>query len=180
MIISPDGRITVMNKYIYNKTRFFLNKIFNNNPAQLRPILFELEKSMYNTKKSNLNINYLSSIFNSSSIIILWNGVTDRNILIRLGLGNCIMLNISAYDDNNNNIFYLKLINFNTNKNIFINNLGYFKKNGRLLSLTETHNIICNSCNTQYVHHPENDVRLTKCIFNYIISKNSSVNDFLK
>ena len=50
LIISPDSKITVMNEYIYNKTRFFLNKIFKNNPAQLRPILFELEKYMYNTK----------------------------------------------------------------------------------------------------------------------------------
>jgi len=72
------------------------------------------------------------------------------------------------------------IIYFKTNNIIFFHNIGYYQKNGRLLLLSEAHNLICNSCYVQYVHHPENDVILRTCLYNYIITKNSCVNYLLK
>ena len=86
------------------------------------------------------------------------------------------MFNLTAYDEYNNKIFYLKLINYKNNKLIFVYNLGYVNKKGRLLSLFETHNLICrNNHNILCIHEPINDVKLTKCIFDFILSKDSSI-----
>jgi len=63
---------------------------------------------------------------------------------------------MTAYDHNNNRIFYLKLINFCNNKN------------GKFLSLLETHSLICNKNHKiNYMHDAMNDVKLPKCIFNF-------------
>jgi len=70
------------------------------------------------TKTSNLTKNYLKNHFNfnnQNSIILLWNGRSDKNILLRLGFNTHIMLNMIAYDTDNNKIFYLKLTNFQSN-----------------------------------------------------------------
>ena len=176
LIISPDGRITLMNNYTYLKTRDLLLKIFEKKPDQLQVILNELNLAM-ETKTSNLTKNYLKNYLNfnnQNSIILLWNGSSDKNILLRLGFNTHIMLNMTAYDADNNKIFYLKLINFKSNEIILNHKLGYITKNGRLLSLKETHDIICKqNHNITCIHDAVNDVKLTKCIFNYLCLKNN-------
>jgi hypothetical protein len=104
-------------------------------------ILKELENSMRNDLVSNLTSDFLKKCFDYNT---LWNGSTDKRILLRLGI-NCITLNLTAYDEYNNKIFYLKLIDCNNNNLIFVYKLGYIKKNRRLLMLLETHNLICSN-----------------------------------
>lgn len=170
IIISPDGRIRLMDNYSYIKTRDLLLRIFEKKPNQLQVILNELNLAM-ETKTSNLTKKYLKNNLNfnnQNAIILLWNGSSDRNILLRLGFKKNIMLNMTAYDTNNNNIFYLKLINFQSNEIILSHELGYIIKNGRFLSLKETHDSICNqNHDITCLHDAVNDVKLTKCVFNY-------------
>lgn len=54
LIISPDGRISLMNNYSYIKTRELLLNIFENKPDQLQVILNELNLAM-ETKNFKLN-----------------------------------------------------------------------------------------------------------------------------
>lgn len=162
-----------MNYHIYEKTKYLLKIVFKNNPIRLDTVLNELEQSMKNNS-NNLTVNYLKTHFNNKSII-LWNGSTDRSILLRLGI-DCIMFNLTAYDEYNNKMFYLKLINYNTKKLIFIHKLEYVNKNGRLLSLFETHNLICkNNHNIKCSHEPISDVKFTKCIVDFIISIDKNI-----
>jgi len=116
--------------------------------------------------------NYLN-FKKQNAVILLWNGSTDKNILTRLGINDNILVNMTAYDDNNNNrIFYLKLINFSNNEIILLHKLENVNKNGRFQSLIETYNIICNQNHEiNCIHDAVNDVKLTKCIFNYLVNK---------
>lgn len=83
------------------------------------------------------------------------------------------MLNMIAYDDHNNGCFYLKLLNLKNNELICIYKIGFIYKNDWYLSILEIRNQICiRSHNVFYMQDPVNDVKLTKCIFNYFISKN--------
>ncbi|KAF0754011.1 Uncharacterized protein FWK35_00013731 [Aphis craccivora] len=101
---------------------------------------------------------------NQNAIILLWNGNSDKNILQRLGFNTNIKLNMTAYDTDINRVFYLKLINFQS----------YIIKNGRFLLLKETHDSICNqNHDITYIHDAVSDVKLTKCIFNYLCIKNN-------
>jgi len=176
LIISPDGSIKLMDNHSYMKTRDLLLKIFEKKPDQLQVILSELNLSM-ETKTSNLTKNFLRNYLNfnnQNAIILLWNGSSDKNILLRLGFNKNIMLNMTAYDTDNNKIFYLQLINYQSNEIILIYKLGFIIKNGRFLSLKETHDIICDhNHNITYLHDAVNDVRLTKCIFNFLCIKNN-------
>lgn len=59
-----------------------------------------------------------------------------------------------------------------TKQIIFELDLGTFNKSGRLLNLEETHSIICQKNHkVTHSHDPRTDVRLTKCIFDYVIRK---------
>ncbi|KAF0701821.1 Uncharacterized protein FWK35_00036752, partial [Aphis craccivora] len=110
-----------MNNYI--KTRDLLLKIFEKKPDQLQVILNELHLAM-KSKSSNLTTSFLKNYLdfnNQNAIILLWNGFNTN-----------IILNMTAYDTDNNRVFYLKLINFQS----------YIIKNGRFLSLKETHDSI--------------------------------------
>eukprot|EP00102_Acyrthosiphon_pisum_P020014 XP_016657224.1 PREDICTED: uncharacterized protein LOC107882805 [Acyrthosiphon pisum] len=50
--------------------------------------------------------------------------------------------------------------------------VGYFKKNGRNLNLTEAHGMVCTKKHRiTYAHDPKTDVRFTKCIFNTMVNK---------
>jgi len=81
---------------------------------------------------------------------------------------------MTAYDNDNNKIFYLKLINFQSNEIILSYKLGYITKNGRFLSLKETHDLICDqNHDIPCMHDAVNDVKLTKCIFNYLCIKHN-------
>jgi len=174
LIISPDGTIKLMDNHSHMKTRDLLLKIFEKKPDQLEVILNELNLSM-ETKSSNLTKNFLRNYLNfnnQNAIILLWNGSSDKNILLRLGFNKNIMLNMTAYDTDNNKIFYLKLINYQNNEIILSHKLGFIIKNGRFLSLKETHDTICDhNHNITYIHDAVNDVKLTKCIFNFLCIK---------
>lgn len=51
-------------------------------------------------------MNYIN-LKERNAVILLWNGTTDKNILTRLDItNNIIYLNMIAYDNNNNKIFY--------------------------------------------------------------------------
>lgn len=168
-----------MNQRIYGETKYFLNRIFKNNKSRLNAIINELDTSMKSRSITNLTTSYLKNCFDFNSIIVAWNGTEDRRILLRLGFTNHIILNLTAYDEYNNHTFYLKLINFNTKEILIIHKLGYVKKNGRLLSLLETHNLICeHNHNILCEHEPVSDVRLTKCIFDYMLKRNQ-INNFI-
>lgn len=82
-------------------------------------------------------------------IIILWNGHMDKTILKRLGVDGLI-LNLTAYDELNNGIFVLKLINMTTGEIIMTHRLGAVLKLGRLLSLSETHSVVCGVVHVLY------------------------------
>lgn len=176
LIISSDGRIRLMNNYSYIKTRDLLLKIFEKKPDQLQVILNELHLGM-KAKTSNLTTSFLKNYLdfnNQNAIILLWNGNSDKTILQRLGFNTNIILNMTAYDTDNNRVFYLKLINFQSNEIILNHKLGYIIKNGRFLSLKETHDSICNqNHDITYIHDAVSDVKLTKCIFNYLCIKNN-------
>jgi hypothetical protein len=123
LIISIDGKITFMNHNIFINTIHFLKTIFKEKPDQLNVILDELYQSM-ETKISNLTKSYLTNYLNYNN-----QTVVDKNILLRLDFKN-IMLNMTAYNVYNNNVFYLKLVNFSNNKMISNYKLGYINKNG--------------------------------------------------
>lgn len=164
-----------MNVFTYNEHVSFLKKIFSKKPDQLNSVLLELKKAM--SSDFNLTKDYLISRFNYDSVILTWNGSTDKQILLRLGFDNK-MLNLTAYDSYNNNNYYLNLYNFHNNNIIVSYCLGYVKKNGRYLSLTETHQLICkNKIHTSLiVHNPVNDVILTSCIFQYLLKSTQTTN----
>ncbi|KAF0738970.1 Uncharacterized protein FWK35_00024542, partial [Aphis craccivora] len=125
----------------------------------------------------NLTTSFLKNYLdfnNQNAIILLWNGNSDKNILLRLGFSTNIMLNMTAYDTDNNRVFYLKLIYFQSNEIILNHKLGYIIKNGRFLSLKETQDSICNqNHDITCIHDATSDVKLSKCIFNYLCIKNN-------
>ncbi|XP_050066624.1 uncharacterized protein LOC126555790 [Aphis gossypii] len=55
-LISPDGRIRLMNNYSYTKTRDLLLKIFEKKPDQLQVILNELHLAMKSKTKIQRNV----------------------------------------------------------------------------------------------------------------------------
>lgn len=176
LIISSNGQIVPLNFNGLKTTIRLLTKIFKNKKEQLDAILNELQQS-YITRFSNLTktkiINYLN-YKNQKPIIVLWNGHIDKTILNRLGIDELI-LNLSAYDRLNNGEFDLKLINMVTGQTVVIYKLGTVLKLGRLLSLVETHNILCDITHDDitYAHDPVTDVIFSRCIFNFLASKYS-------
>lgn len=82
------------------------------------------------------------------------------------------MLNITCYDTKFNGNFSILLENLHTKTIIFEYEIGVFKKTGRLLNLEETHGMVCNKKHrVTYAHDPKTDVRLTKCIFDFVMRK---------
>lgn len=70
------------------------------------------------------------------------------------------------------NVFFCKLENSLTRELIYKHELGYYTKNGRLLSLKETHDIICWEAHGEdKIYDPVKDVELTKCLYNYLNSR---------
>jgi hypothetical protein len=105
-------------------------------------------------------------------IVVLWNGASDRNILNRLELDMFQVLNITCYDKNFDKTFSIILEKIVNKEVIFELEIGKYEKTGRLLNLEETHSLICNKRHKiTYTHDPRTDVRLTKCIFDYVVRK---------
>jgi len=68
--------------------------------------------------------------------------------------------------------FTLILEKLNSKETIFETDIGHVQKSGRLLNLEEAHRAICSkSHRIIYAHDPKADVKLTKCIFDYVVRK---------
>jgi hypothetical protein len=180
-IIKINGNPIILKKesnYIQNITKAqeitiirSLHKIFKNKEDKLQPILGELKLSIekHNSNLTPTDIRKFLYQENKIPIIITWNGHTDKEILRRLQI-NCNILNITCYDNNNNGIFYLKITNIHSSKTLAEINIGKQTKNGRSLNLEEAHRAICEiNHNDTYLHDPAVDVRITKCIYKFII-----------
>jgi hypothetical protein len=126
--------------------------------------------------------NYLGNIdrnFNKcvkrNNVAVLWNGHMDRKILKQFIVRDqpFEFLNLTAYDQQNNGLFYLELTDLERERTIGTTFLGPVNKNGRMLNLTETHNLVCKNIHPQMTiaHDPITDVIMTKCIFNHIFRK---------
>ncbi|CAI6348609.1 unnamed protein product [Macrosiphum euphorbiae] len=135
-------------------------KIFKNKEQKLTPILNELNDSFL-TKFTNLQGEFIQNYLlhgNKIPIIITWNGQTDMEILNRLNIKHTF-LSIRSYDLYKNGFFFLQISNILTKQIITQIELGEVHKNGRLLDLTETHNLICKqSHNNTYSHNPVTDI----------------------
>lgn len=149
-----------------------INRIFRNKEDLRVPVLEQMKRSIQ-TKTSNLGIKYIRKYLEkgkTNPIIVLWNGSTDREILERLSLGHYKVLEITCYDVDNNQRFYLQLRNIKTKRVILSEEVGHVDKTGRLLNLMETHNLVCNkNHNITYAHDPCTDVTITKCLFDKLM-----------
>jgi len=137
-------------------------------------LLKQLHNSL-NTSTNNLNAEYIRRYLaynNKITIIVLWNGSTDMDILQRLQINNYNLLNMTCYDISNNQHFYIQLITMRNMRVIYEYSLGAYNKIGRMLSLVETHKIICSKRHKgMYPHDPCYDLELTKCIFNKMVKQ---------
>lgn len=165
-------RFDLKDKYAFTK---FISKVLRNKPCILKSFLNELQKSIaVPIQSSNLNSEYILTYLKKSGkqpIIVLWNGNNDSEVLYRLKISAPIILNITTYNNYGDNQYFLKLINWGKDELLFCHKIANIEKNGRQLSLEETHSSICNIQHQimTYVHDPAVDVLYTKCIFNYIL-----------
>lgn len=152
-----------------------VGRIFRNKPGKLIPLLGQLESSLKLEGATTLSTIYLNQYLHTDGrtpIIVFFNGTTDKNIITRLQLNVKKMLDITSYSDNDDNYFNLKLLDVtgSTKKLIYSTKIGYYQKNGRMLNLMETHDLICKiNHDITHSHDPVADVIITKCLFNYII-----------
>lgn len=177
LILTKDDKLRMFRKKDYRKLVATVSRIFHSKPDLLRPLLGQLETSVFYEGRSNLTavkINEYLHYDKRVPIIVLWNGSTDFTIIKRLRLLNVRkVLDMTAYDDNNDNFYNLKIIDLTNNKRVLFSiEIGHLEKNGRMLNLMETHNLICKTKHDITVcHDPVTDVILTKCIFNFIMQK---------
>lgn len=102
---------------------------------------------IYDSNNSTINNLHKQTILDyikrgkQMTAIVLWNGDTDMKLLNRLGLDYPI-LNIRAYDCNNDRQFTLQLqYNKHTITEIILGRVE--EKNGRMLNLLESHDLVC-------------------------------------
>lgn len=151
-----------------------IKRIFNCKEVLREACLTQLDKSLRSTL-NNLNPAFIENYITKgdrTNVVVLWNGHSDRNILEKLKINKFPILNITCYDKHFNNHFSIQLEKLSTREIVFEVEIGTFPKNGRLLNLEETHNMICSKKHrTTYAHDPRTDVRLTKCIFDFVLRK---------
>lgn len=137
-------------------------------------LLNQLYKSLY-TNTNNLNAEFIERYLaynNKTTIIVLWNGSTDMDILERLQINDYNLLNMTCLDVSNNQHFYIQLITMRNKRIIYEYSIGMYNKQGQMLSLVETHTIICSKQHKgMYAHDPCYDLELTKCIFNKMVKQ---------
>ena len=144
-------------------------------------------QSSIHAKNGNLTVRCIERYLRrqqSEPVLVFWNGNTDKEIVERLGLGHYKILELTSYDVFNNKVFYLQLRNMRTKHIIISEEIGHMDKNGRLLKLEETHNLICSKKHRfEYAHDPCTDVELTKCLFDKIVracrNRNIKICEFL-
>jgi hypothetical protein len=142
----------------------------------LKPLLGQIDISINHQGATTLESAFISKYLfsdNIQPIIVIWSGAMDIKIFKKLRIpGIKKFLDISTYSDDNDNIFSLKLIDISNNKLLYSVNIGHVQKNGRMLNLKETHDMLCERGHeVTYCHDLMTDVTYTKCIFNYLIKK---------
>jgi len=174
LLLTGKNRIRELTDYEVRRTIKDIRRVFRYKPDRLHPLMEQMFQSLY-TDYPTLTAAVISRYIRKdrkTPVIVLWSGTTDRMILDRLKISNHVVLNMIAYDTWRNGKFDLKLINMNDDELIFSTYIGTYEKNGRQLSLTETHAMTCSKHHDiTYAHDPCTDVMLTKCIFNTIVHK---------
>jgi hypothetical protein len=175
IILTGDNKVRMFNKNL-NTLKPYLRGIFRKKQDVLKPLLGQIDISISHPGEISFGSAFISKYLffdNTQPLIVTWSGTMDVIIFKKLGIpGIKKFLNISTYDDNNDNIFSLKLIDTNNNKLLYSESIGYVLKNGRMLNLKETHDILCEKKHeVTYYHDPVTDIIYTKCIFNYLIKK---------
>lgn len=163
--LKKSEEITVQEKY---------KEIFKKDQKRLKSVLQELKENIENNE-GNLTQTYIKSILyknNKEPLIITWNGRKIREILHRLNIKCNNSLDISCYEKKEDGKFYLTIFNKPDDKVIAQVYIGQYEKNGKFLSMEETHRIICNENHIHtYRHDSISNVSITKCIYEYVISK---------
>ena len=151
-------------------------RVFSCKEVTRTACLMQLDKSL-NSKLNNLTPECIKNYIlkgGKRNIVVLWNGNSDRNVLKRLNL-EFEILNITCYDKyftGNFTVQFEKLKEHKIKEIIVEHDVGYFRKNGRTLNLTEAHGLVCTKKHKiTYAHDPKTDVRLTKCIFNTMVGR---------
>ncbi|KAE9544085.1 hypothetical protein AGLY_001774 [Aphis glycines] len=146
IVLTTTNKLKMLQNREVKKVMQSVGRIFRNEPELLLPLLGQLEASLKlkrGTTQSTTYINQYLHTDNRIPVIVFWNGTTDKEILQKLGL-NRKMLNITSYNDNNDNYFNLKLLDISgsTSKLLYSSRIGYQGKNGRILNLMETHDLV--------------------------------------
>ena len=177
LILTKDDKLRRFRRCDLKATVQGIKRVFRGKKARLtKPLLEQLYQSVNHQGESTLSTVYLQSylhIDGREPVVVFWNGTSDITIIKRLRLRGIIaFLNISAISVRNNNEFTLELTNLETKKILYSGYLGELNKNGRMLGLLEAHDLACNiDHKITHCHDPIADVILTKCLFNYIVSK---------
>ncbi|XP_060860295.1 uncharacterized protein LOC132937487 [Metopolophium dirhodum] len=141
--------------------------------TEMRDICLDQLNQSLKAPINSLNVTYIRNYImrdNKINIIVAWGGSSDIIILKRLGLTEFPLLNLRCYDKHLNQQFYLQLERVEPKELIFEVEVGHYDKSGRILNLTEGHNLICNKKHkVTHAHDPRTDVIYTKCIFDYVV-----------
>uniref|UniRef100_A0A2S2PTK0 Uncharacterized protein n=1 Tax=Schizaphis graminum TaxID=13262 RepID=A0A2S2PTK0_SCHGA len=114
--------------------------------TDLRDASLDQLKQSLNSTRNNLTRDYIDDYIkqgNKKNVVVVWNGHSDKTILERMDLNNYPILNITCYDKYFNKNFYIQLEKLCNREIIFELDIGKYEKQGRLLNLVETHEIIC-------------------------------------
>jgi len=172
LLLSIEEQMRIMKDYELQTAMKKIKRIFKNK-AELRDACIEQLLISIKSNKNTLNPSYIENYIlkgNKINVIVTWNGSADNTILKRLGITQFQVLNITCYDKHFDKNFFLQVEKFGDKQIIFETEIGTFNKNGRLLNLEETHRMICSRKHkTDSLHDPRTDVKLTKCIFDYIV-----------
>lgn len=186
LVLNHEANFTKLNLKSQKPFIKFISKALKSKPYVLESFLNELQKSItVPIQSSNLNPEYILNYLNKTGkqpIVVFWNGANDSEILYRLRISVPFILNITTYNNYGDNQYFLKLFNWEKDELLFCHKIANIDKNGRQLSLEETHSSICNIQHEimTYVHDPAVDVLYTKCIFDYIIKLKGYKNILIK
>lgn len=188
LYLSIDNRSTVLNGKQIPKLKQHIQHVFRGKPQKSIPLLKELkagtEVELSTLSKSEIMRHLYAD--GRQPVLITWNGFMDSKIMKRLGIPNIdICLDITTFQHKLLGEFELRLINLKNKEVIFRTPLGIVDKRGNQLNLGEAHGIICSNPDRHkitYLHDPDVDVLLTRCIFKYIVFKMglNNLTDYIK
>jgi len=172
IVLTTTNKLTIIQRREIKRVIQSVGKTFRNKSD----LLSQFEDCLNFKGETTLSTIYLNQFLHSDNkipIIVFWNGTTDKVIFKRLKLNIKKMLKIICFSDNNDNYFNIKLFDITgvTNKLLYSSNIGYHQKNGWMLNLIETHDLICeinHNITYNYDQNIANNI-IIKCIFNYII-----------